>query len=461
MDPDDPAANIKSRLQQLNFANWIKIFETTHRQLRVDSDALLKAVVDSIREACPQLRTSMRPIVSASIRTVFTDSCNQVFGDDILSLTERQATAKDLRCRWRSLDRLRSKFITAVLGLLFPEHPTTVDDTSSAADNDGLDSTAAESVTTDAGFDSTVNDMCEPIPTERDSLSDPVDPLVDNSNTSQQISSANSSGLDLLASASAIASASAVLAEDNDFTIDHSSSGASSRADTFRVICKAYDVVLNEQRSQKSKEGMTANEIAGPLSVSNSYLVAADTQCGVKFGVTISTRSTIRKRYELFHFTIAAIFLHLKLFRRYTTSMFDIRVFVYPLPCRTNTDEEINIAIRDDEFIAKYGKFEPELLALDTFVAQDNQELQRLSATRGDFNSRKRRPLEKPLQASDMDRLTHEIDVLKGRLHVYDQIKKKAKAVVQYSYHFPNRCLVEEIFGEMVRLTYLIFLWCL
>lgn len=314
MDPcDDPAAEIQSRLRQLNFTNWINKFELSHGQLRLESDVLLKSVVDSIKEACPQLCISMRDIISDSIHTAFTESCNLAC-NGILLMTEREArkvgSNTDMRKRWRTLDRLRWKFKTAVLGLLFPdEHPTTVDGTSSATDNAGLDSTAAdtaaESVTTDAGFDSTVNDICEPISTESECLSDH---LVENSNTSQQISSANLNGLDLLASASA--SSSAVTAGDTDITADHSSSSASSSSNTFPVICKAYEIVLNEQRIQRTKEGMTANELAGPLSVSNSYIVVADTQCAVKFGVTISTRPMIKKRYELCHFTIAASFLH-------------------------------------------------------------------------------------------------------------------------------------------------------
>lgn len=138
--------------------------------------------------------------------------------------------------------------------------------------------------------------------------------------------------------------------------------------------------------------------------------------------------------------------------------MFDLTILVYQLPCRTNTDDEIRIAIQDEEFIKTYGNFEPELSALDIDVARDTDELQRLSASRGDFNTRKTKPLLKSLQVEEMEGLTHQIDVLNGKLNVYNQVKKKVKAVVQYSYHYPNRCLVEEIFGEMVRLTYL---WCL
>jgi hypothetical protein len=141
--------------------------------------------------------------------------------------------------------------------------------------------------------------------------------------------------------------------------------------------------------------------------------------------------------------------------------MFDLKVLVYQLPCRTNSDDEIKIAIQDEEFIRRYGNFEPELEALDIDVAQDTTELQSSSASRGDFNTRKSRPLLKSLQPEEMERLTNKIDVLNGRLNFYDQVKKKAKAVVQYSYHYPNRCLVEEIFGDMVSLTYSIYLWCL
>ena len=123
--------------------------------------------------------------------------------------------------------------------------------------------------------------------------------------------------------------------------------------------------------------------------------------------------------------------------------MVDVKVLLFPLPSRANTNAEIAIVTKDEKFIANYGSLSIELEVLNEKIAIAAEQVKSLRAT---LLQKSKQP-----QRVEDKNLTDGIDRYLGKIKLYNKMMEKFRTIIHYAWLHSNRCLAENIFFDMVR----------